>query len=264
MGREGFEPSKAEPADLQSAPFGHLGTDPSADTIVAGASRSASRIGRPGLLACLRAELRCHLRGRPARGAQRRRPGEPRGRHPFRLQGHRRERRAQGTRDPAERTHRGPPPALVQVLEEKLVRRQVSLKALSYGKIEEAARGALRQTVDAERRHLVRPRQEDQQDRQGPQPQGRPVPDPGRPGPCHRQEAGRPPGGDRGAEGGEPRHPAPVRQLPRLRSLSRRSRSARTGRARLRTRTSRGWQDRPRLPGAIRNRTPSTPRSPPS
>ena len=28
VGREGFEPSKAEPADLQSAPFGRLGTDP--------------------------------------------------------------------------------------------------------------------------------------------------------------------------------------------------------------------------------------------
>ena len=26
--REGFEPSKAEPADLQSAPFGHSGTSP--------------------------------------------------------------------------------------------------------------------------------------------------------------------------------------------------------------------------------------------
>ena len=25
---EGFEPSKAEPADLQSAPFGHSGTQP--------------------------------------------------------------------------------------------------------------------------------------------------------------------------------------------------------------------------------------------
>ena len=25
---EGFEPSKAEPADLQSAPFGHSGTPP--------------------------------------------------------------------------------------------------------------------------------------------------------------------------------------------------------------------------------------------
>ena len=27
--REGFEPSKASPADLQSAPFGHSGTSPS-------------------------------------------------------------------------------------------------------------------------------------------------------------------------------------------------------------------------------------------
>ncbi len=37
--------------------------------------------------------------------------------------------------------------ALVQVLEEKLVRRKVSLKALSYGKIDEAAKGTVRQTV---------------------------------------------------------------------------------------------------------------------
>ena len=28
MGREGFEPSKAEPTDLQSAPFDHSGTCP--------------------------------------------------------------------------------------------------------------------------------------------------------------------------------------------------------------------------------------------
>ncbi|MBM3658574.1 MAG: YajQ family cyclic di-GMP-binding protein [Actinobacteria bacterium] len=37
--------------------------------------------------------------------------------------------------------------ALTQVLEEKLVRRGVSLKALSYGKVEEAAKGTVRQTV---------------------------------------------------------------------------------------------------------------------
>lgn len=37
--------------------------------------------------------------------------------------------------------------ALTQVLEEKLVRRKVSLKALSYGKMEEAAKGTVRQTV---------------------------------------------------------------------------------------------------------------------
>ncbi len=28
VGRAGFEPAKAEPADLQSAPFGHFGTYP--------------------------------------------------------------------------------------------------------------------------------------------------------------------------------------------------------------------------------------------
>jgi cyclic-di-GMP-binding protein len=33
------------------------------------------------------------------------------------------------------------------VLEEKLVKRQVSLKALGYGKVEEASKGTVRQTV---------------------------------------------------------------------------------------------------------------------
>lgn len=37
--------------------------------------------------------------------------------------------------------------AVVQVLEEKLVRRDVSLKALSYGKVEEAAKGTVRRTA---------------------------------------------------------------------------------------------------------------------
>src|SRR5919109_362887 len=37
--------------------------------------------------------------------------------------------------------------ALTQVLEEKLVKRKVSLKALSYGKVEEAAKGTVRQVA---------------------------------------------------------------------------------------------------------------------
>ncbi len=37
--------------------------------------------------------------------------------------------------------------ALVQVIEEKFVKRQVSLKALDHGKIEPAAKGTVRQTV---------------------------------------------------------------------------------------------------------------------
>ena len=34
--REGFEPSKAEPTDLQSAPFGHSGTSPKKMELVMG------------------------------------------------------------------------------------------------------------------------------------------------------------------------------------------------------------------------------------
>jgi hypothetical protein len=37
--------------------------------------------------------------------------------------------------------------ALTQVLEEKLVRRKVSLKTLGYGKVEEASKGAVRQVA---------------------------------------------------------------------------------------------------------------------
>lgn len=37
--------------------------------------------------------------------------------------------------------------AVVQVLEEKLVKRKVSLKAVDYGRVEQAAKGTVRQTV---------------------------------------------------------------------------------------------------------------------
>jgi cyclic-di-GMP-binding protein len=37
--------------------------------------------------------------------------------------------------------------AAVQVLQEKLVKRKVSLKSLDYGKVEEAAKGSARQTI---------------------------------------------------------------------------------------------------------------------
>ena len=40
--------------------------------------------------------------------------------------------------------------ALVQVIEEKLVRREVSLKSLDYGKLEDAAKGTVRQTLKIE------------------------------------------------------------------------------------------------------------------
>ena len=37
--------------------------------------------------------------------------------------------------------------AVIQVLEEKMVKRKVSLKSLDYGKVEEATKGTVRQTV---------------------------------------------------------------------------------------------------------------------
>ncbi|MDQ2725741.1 MAG: YajQ family cyclic di-GMP-binding protein [Actinomycetota bacterium] len=37
--------------------------------------------------------------------------------------------------------------AVIQVLEEKLVRRKISLKAVDYGKVEQAAKGTVRQAV---------------------------------------------------------------------------------------------------------------------
>ncbi len=38
--------------------------------------------------------------------------------------------------------------AVVQVLEEKLVKRKISLKAVEYGKVEQAAKGTVRQSVE--------------------------------------------------------------------------------------------------------------------
>ena len=71
---------------------------------------------------------------------------QPRGRHPLRLQGHRQHHRARRRRDQAALPTEDRLKALRQVLEEKLVRRKVSLKALDYGKVEEASGGTVRQT----------------------------------------------------------------------------------------------------------------------
>ena len=57
--------------------------------------------------------------------------------------------------------------ALYQLLEEKMVKRSVSLKTLDAGKIEEASHGAARQKIVAQGRDLRRSGQADQQDGQG-------------------------------------------------------------------------------------------------
>ena len=145
------------------------------------------------------------LRGRPPRGAQRGRSGQPRGRHPLRLQGHQPPHRVlrQGATLSASTEDRLR--ALYQLLEEKMVKRSVSLKSLDPGKIEEASQRSARQKVALKAGHQPGRRQEDQQAGQG---DGREEPqlvDPGRPGARDRQAARRPPEGDRPVQGGRPR-----------------------------------------------------------
>ncbi len=85
--------------------------------------------------------------------------------------------------------------ALVQVLEEKFVRRNVPLKALGYGKIQEASKGAAPPGGHAQRRDLRREGPGDQQVHQGRGAEGSPEPGPGRPAPGDREKARRPAGG---------------------------------------------------------------------
>ena len=70
--------------------------------------------------------------------------------------------------------------ALYQVLQEKLVKRQVSLKAFDVGRVEEAAKGTARQRLGIQA-GISSDHQEDQQVHQGPRAEGRLVPDPGGP-----------------------------------------------------------------------------------
>ena len=84
--------------------------------------------------------------------------------------------------------------AVRQVLEEKLVRRDVSMKALDYGKVEEASGGTARQHaaivagISSEKAREVNKAIKELG------LEGRPVPDPGRAGAGHGQEARRPAG----------------------------------------------------------------------
>jgi hypothetical protein len=47
---EGFEPSKAEPSDLQSDPVGHLGIPPTKNPILTPLGRAVKRFFEPGMI----------------------------------------------------------------------------------------------------------------------------------------------------------------------------------------------------------------------
>ena len=113
VGREGFEPSKATPADLQSAPFGRSGTDPVHFVVSSPASFDerppneavrAYRSELPSRHAKFRRRVRSGRTGSPQRG----RSGPTGDRHPLRLQEHQLLDRPEGHGDHARHGERGP------------------------------------------------------------------------------------------------------------------------------------------------------------
>jgi len=115
--------------------------------------------------------------------------------------------------------------ALTQVLEEKLVRRKVSLKALAYGKVEDAAKGTVRQTATLNVGISdVKAARSASSSRASASKAS--LTSAGPATARERQEEGRPPNRDSEAARDRLRHPPPVHQLPRL------ARRARSGRQR--------------------------------
>ena len=106
--------------------------------------------------------------------------------------------------------------ALRTVLEEKLVKRSVSLKGVDYGDVQDATQNTVRQVVTIKVGNLLRQGQGGQQAHQGEGPEGRVEPDPGRVDPGDGEEARRPPGRHCDTQGRGSRDPAAVPELPRL------------------------------------------------
>ncbi len=106
--------------------------------------------------------------------------------------------------------------AVTQVLDEKLVKRKVSLKGIEYGKVEEASRGRARQKVSIQVGINDDKAREIGKFIKGLGAEGRAASGAGRPAARHRQEARRPAGGDPEAPRTRLRRAARVQQLPRL------------------------------------------------
>ncbi len=177
VGREGFEPPKPKRLVYSQFPL---------------STRAPTR--EPASILFGHAELRCRVRGRHAGGPQRRRPDVPRAGDPVRLQGHRRVGRAGRRPDHDEGPHRGPPGGAAPGArgEARPPRRLAEGDRLRQGRGGVGRHGP--PGGDDRRRHLLGEGPRGQQGHQGTGPQGHPVPDAGRAGPRHRQEARRPAG----------------------------------------------------------------------
>ena len=131
VGRGGFEPPKAVPADLQSAPFGRSGTDPGA------AKDSVSPMPTFDVVS--------EVDMQEVKNAVDQASREVATRFDFKNTDSSVELTGQEVHLHSATEDRLR--AVVQVLEEKLVKRQVSLKSLDQGKVEEATKGTVRQTI---------------------------------------------------------------------------------------------------------------------
>ena len=132
VGRGGFEPPKAVPADLQSAPFGHSGTDP-------GEVARIASVYMPSF------DVVSELDMQEVRNAVDQAQRELATRFDFKDTGSDIDlgKDELTLRSSSEDRIR----AVRQVVEEKFVKRKISLKALDWGKIEEASGSTARQVV---------------------------------------------------------------------------------------------------------------------
>lgn len=142
VGRDGFEPPKAKPADLQSAPVGRLGTDPLNNNI---ACRIASRERRANFSGMPSFDVVSEVDMQEVKNAVDQASREVGTRFDFKDTGSSIElsdkeiKLESATEDRLK--------AVRQVLEEKMVKRAVSLKSLDYGNEIDGSKGSKRQVV---------------------------------------------------------------------------------------------------------------------
>ena len=176
-------------AVLQTAPFGHSGTDPGPRT-VSGRQFPASSVSDPPEID--HAHLRRRVRARHAGGPQRRRPGVTRDLDPLRLQEHGQLHRAEGQGDRARHRERSAPHRAHAGARGEAGQAAGLAEGARLRQDRRGLEGRGAPDRQPQRRDLDRQGEGDRQVRQGSRAQGRVAPDPGRPAPGERQEARRP------------------------------------------------------------------------